>query len=248
MINLGTNHIDYNSNLFVDFVNQNGNLDTLKALFLKMDVTLQYIHECGYCIDGFSPTDILILINPNNSTFEVIFKKLMKLPIDDSTRSKLIKTDILKSAILQIDTYVYCAGLKTDYLTFLKRFNLNSISENFLKIEKILPKELVPYYRGIIKENIINYLNKYLIKKEEYDSERDSVQSSTDTSSKRLVLSSSNVVGIEPISNTVDEWNYRKINGLQEKAFIQILLLPSIILGIILLFGFVLWIVSKYSI
>ena len=50
--------------------------EEIRTVFLNMDKALKYIHEHGYCVDVFYPSEIEIL---NNELDHIQFKKLVEL-------------------------------------------------------------------------------------------------------------------------------------------------------------------------
>ena len=46
-----------------EWVNSHHSEDELRSIFLNMDRTLKYIHDHGYCIEVFYPTEINVLNN-----------------------------------------------------------------------------------------------------------------------------------------------------------------------------------------
>ena len=71
-----------------EWVSTHPSEEELRSIFLNMDRALKYIHEHGYCIEVFYPTEIQVL---NNEDDYIQFNKLMKLPTDTDTRERMIQ-------------------------------------------------------------------------------------------------------------------------------------------------------------
>ena len=47
----------------LEWVNSHRSEEEMRSIFLNMDRALKYIHDHGYCIDVFYPTEINVLTN-----------------------------------------------------------------------------------------------------------------------------------------------------------------------------------------
>ena len=204
--------------------------EELRSIFLNMDRALKYIHDHGYCIEVFYPTYIKVLNGDDNY---IQFNKLIELSSDPSIRREMVKEDIFNSSLIQIG--MYSKSLK--YLTpeFLK--------ENFDNFAQFLPDGDIPYYRGVIQRGASVYLCEFAVEKRNRDLQELEKELGEDKE-KTLVKYPKE----EDITNKkVNDVIYRQINGMKDAAFINLLLIPTIILGILLILGVVSWIISSFA-
>ncbi len=194
--------------------------EELRSLFLNMDRTLKYIHEHGYCIEVFYPSEIQIL---NNQLDHIQFNKLLELSSNPTKRRKMIQEDIYHSALVQIGIYS----------NSLKYLNPDFIKDNFDSFAQFIPKGDVPYYRGVIQRGASVYFCEYAMEKRNRDlnelekqiGEKDGTSLQYKKSNDKQALT----------NDEVNDIIYRQINGLSDKAFINTLILPTIILFILLI-------------
>ena len=208
----------------------------LKDLFLNMDVALKYIHEHGYCIEEFYPSKIFIL---NHSTQQIQFKKLMELPTDMNTRHQFIEEDIFNSSFIQIGIYSHT----------LKYLKPEFLKDNFDSFTTFIPEENVPYYRGVVERGASVYLSDFTLERSKRDFEKleSELSSEGESVGKQMVMSNDHNVLVDSISNNkINDQIYRQINGLKDSAFIRILVIPTIILGSLLLIGVISFIISCF--
>ena len=90
---------DYESISLDQWIGMHHSEEELEGVFLNLDRALKYIHDHGYCIEVFYPTEINVL---NNEVDHIQFKKLMELSSDFSTRKEMIKEDIFNSSLILI--------------------------------------------------------------------------------------------------------------------------------------------------
>lgn len=208
--------------------------DARREVFLNMDKALKYIHEHGFCISVFYPSEIEIL---NNKIDHIKFNALMRLPFDERERKIMINEDIFRSSLIQIG--IYSNTLK--YLTpdFLK--------DNFDSFMQFLPVGDVPYYRGIVQRGATVYYSDYINEKTNRDLEAlgnqlDGDSGKGNSSGKTLTKFNGFRAGIEPISNnSINDNIYSQINGLKDNAFISCLIIPTIILILLVIIGIINW-------
>jgi hypothetical protein len=209
--------------------------DEMRTVFLNMDSALKYIHEHGYCIEVFYPTEIYIL---GNSSDHVQFKKLIQLSSDPTRRKSMINEDIFNSTLIQI-------GLYSNSLKYLKP---SFLKENFDSFIQFIPSGDVPYYRGVVQRGAPVYFCEYALEKRNRDLSDLESQingSSGNSNGKQLIKSANNNIGIESISNDkINDIIYRQINGLKDSAFINVLVIPTILFLMLFVFGVVAWIFS----
>lgn len=219
-----------------DWIISHSKEEELREVFLNLDRALKYIHEHGYCVDVFHPSVIEIL---NNMSDHIRFKKLIELSKDSIRRKEMIKEDLFRSAFIQIG--IYSNSLK--YLTpdFLKT--------NFDSFIQFIPKEDVSYYRGIVQRNASVYFTDYDVERKKRDLEdlERQVDDGGDSKSGALVKKSTASIGITPVTNDkINDTIYRQINGLNDSAFINILIIPTIVFLSLFLLGLLAWIISIF--
>lgn len=221
--------------------NNNSNVTTLETwfkdshtekekreLFLYLDFAMRYVHERGYCVYSFNPSQIEIL---NNSVKQVKFNTLLKMPADDiKYQTKLKDEDIFNSAVLQVLLYS-----KFPLVT-----NPDFLKEHFDEFTTFLPESDFRYYRGVIQDNASIYFTEFefeRVKREEEQIEKELDVNNSKSSSgnvekkqKELKMMFSN----DKINNSI----YKSINGNKEAAFINVLVYPVVILVLVLVFEY----------
>lgn len=216
-----------------DWVNDHHSEEDLRAIFLNMDRALKYIHEHGYCIDVFYPTEIEIL---NNEIDHIQFKKLLELSKDPSRRKQMIKEDIFNSSLIQIGIYS----------NSLKYLNPDFVKENFDEFTQFIPSGDAPYYRGVIQRGASVYFCEFALEKRNRDlAELEKQLGENDGNGKQLLKHSEKNIGVESITNDkINDSIYSQINGLRDAAFVNYLILPTLILLSLVILGSVAWIFS----
>lgn len=215
-----------------DWVNRHHSEESMREVFLNMDIAMKYIHDHDYCIQIFYPTNIEVL---NNNPDYVLFDNLMELPNDQVERKKLIKEDIFNSSLIQIGMYTNTIRSLTP--EFLK--------ENFDEIARFVPEEDVPYYRGVVLRGASVYFNEYALERMHMDLEKleKQIAESDGEKSSTKEFKYSN----EPLTNDkINDSIYKQINGLKDVAFISYLLIPTIILITLFILSFITWILSLF--
>lgn len=207
--------------------------DERREVFLNMDRALKYIHEHGYCIGVFYPTEIQVL---GEQVDHIKFNELTPLAFNERERRTMINEDIFRSSLIQIG--IYSNTLK--YLTpqFLK--------ENFDSFIQFLPNGDVPYYRGIVQRGATVYFSDYANEKANRDiadlENQVNGGSGKESGGKALAKAGAFRAGIEPISNdSINDSIYRQINGLKDNAFVSLVIIPTIILISLVIIGIVYW-------
>lgn len=203
--------------------------EELRSIFLNMDRALKYIHDHGYCIEVFYPTEIKVL---NNEDDHIQFNKLVELSKDPSISREMIKEDIFNSSLIQVGIYSKS----------LKYLNPEFLKENFDDFSQFIPQGDVPYYRGVIQRGASVYFCEFALEKRKRDLE-DLEKELGEEGSKELVKTP------EPdiTNNKINDQIYRQINGMRDAAFVNLLLIPTIILGLLLVFGLLSWVISYFS-
>ena len=214
------------------WVHSHHNEDDMREVFLNMDRALKYIHDHGYCIEVFYPTEIQVL---NNEDDHIRFKKLIELPSDPVTRRNWITEDIFRSTLIQIG--MYSNSLK--YLTpdFLK--------ENFDSFSQFIPSGDIPYYRGVVQRGASVYFCEFAVERRNRDLEELEKELGEDSDKEKQLLKSPNNEDIT--NNRVNDVIYRQINGFKDAAFVNMLLIPTIVIGSILLLAFLAFLVSIFN-
>ena len=226
---------EFESVTMVEWIKSHYHEDELRSLFLNMDVALKYIHDHGYCIEVFYPTEIKIL---NNDVKQIQFNKLIELSSDFSLRKEAIKEDIFRSALIQIGIYSNCLNnLRPEFL-----------KEYFDSFSQFIPSGDVPYYRGVIQRGAAVYLCEYAAEKNNRDLQELEAQLESEGGKgegKSLIKSTNKNIGVSSISNdSINDKIYKQISGMNEAAFVNLLIIPTIVLCMILVFTFITWILS----
>ena len=224
---------NYDSISLDDWIKEHQSEDELREVFLNLDRALKYIHEHGYCIEDFYPTEIMVL---NNETDHIQFNKLLELSSNEEMKRQMIKEDIFNSSLVQIG--IYSNSLR--YLTpeFLK--------ENFDSFAQFLPTGDIPYYRGVVQRGASVYFCEFALEKRNRDLEELEKQLGED-GDKNKELWKSKIPQTSITNDRVNDTIYKQINGLKDSAFIHFLILPTIVLVMLLVFSIITWIVSLFA-
>lgn len=198
----------------LEWVNSHRSEEEMRSIFLNMDRALKYIHDHGYCIDVFYPTEINVL---NNDDKYIQFKKLVELSKDYEISKEMIKEDIYRSSVIQI-------GLYTNSLNHL---NPEFLKENFDAFSQFIPNDDVPYYRGVIQRGASVYYCEYALEKSKRDME--DLEKQLGESNTDVEVNSNQDITNKKVNDLI----YRQINGVGEAAYLNIALIPIIILGVI---------------
>ena len=195
-----------------------------REVFLNMDIALKYIHDHGYCIEIFHPSKIEIL---NNNPEYVKFDNIIELRSNPSESEEMIKEDIFNSSLIQIG--IYTNTLKSLTPSFLR--------ENFDEIARFLPEGDVPYYRGIVQRGAVVYFSEFALEKMNRDLTQLEQQISESEGGKPLIKTNVESKVVDNLSNDkINDSIYKQISGFKEAAFINSLLVPTLIsLSIILI-------------
>ena len=227
---LNSNNNEVESVTLLEWVNSHRSEDEMRSLFLNMDRALKYIHEHGYCIDVFYPTEINVL---NNDDKYIQFKKLVELSKDYEIAKEMKREDIYRSSVIQI-------GLYTNSLNHL---NPEFLKEQFDSFAQFIPQDDVPYYRGVIQRGASVYYCEYSLERRKRDLEDLEKQ----LGEEKNVTPINNPSDAEIINKKVNDQIYRQINGMSEAAFLNIALIPifvMIILSIIMVVMVILNLIS----
>lgn len=195
--------------------------EELREVFLNLDRALKYIHEHGYCIEVFYPTYINVLDNRPDC---IQFQKLVELSTDYSEKAEMIKEDIFNSSLLQI-------GIYTNSLKYLKP---DFLRENFDAFAQFIPSGDVPYYRGVVQRGASVYFSEFAAEKANRDLsdlEAQLERESGNSVGKPLIKSSANRIETDTVNSKINDQIYKQISGLNDAAFVNVLLIPAIILG-----------------
>lgn len=207
----------------------------MQKVFLNMDIALKYIHDHDYCIADFSPSSIFVL---KNNPKCIQFVELYQLPVDPIKSKEMIKEDIFMSSLLQI-----CFYMKMP----IKDMNVGFLKENFDSFAQFLPSSYVPYYRGVILRGASVYLC-------EFDKERrkreianlDKEFGETEGNGRSLVKSSPNRIDVENNNDGINDEIYKQFNGLKDVAFVNYMLIVTIVLFTLFVFGMIGWVLSLF--
>ena len=191
--------------------------DEMRSVFLNMDRALKYIHDHGYCIDVFYPTEINVL---NDDDKYIQFKKLVELSKDYEMAKEMKREDIYRSSVIQV-------GIYTNSLNYL---NPEFLKENFDSFAEFLPQDDVPYYRGVIQRGASVYYNDFTEERTKRDYEE---------LEKQLGEDGAKITEIPKIKNMNNkkelDYIYRQINGIGDAAFLNIAIIPIILLVLVAL-------------
>lgn len=208
------NNSSVESVTLLEWVNGHRSEEEMRSIFLNMDRALKYIHDHGYCIDVFYPTEINVL---NNDDKYIQFKKLVELSKDYEISKEMIKEDIYRSSVIQI-------GLYTNSLNHL---NPEFLKENFDAFSQFIPNDDVPYYRGVIQRGASVYYCEYALEKSKRDME--DLEKQLGENNANVEVNSNQDITNKKVNDLI----YRQINGVGEAAYLNIALIPIIILGVI---------------
>lgn len=207
----------------LEWVNKHHSDEEMRSVFLNMDRALKYIHDHGYCIDVFYPTEINVL---NDDDKYIQFKKLVELSKDYEIAKEMKREDIYRSSIIQI-------GLYTNSLYHL---NPDVLKEQFDSFAQFVPNDDVPYYRGVIQRGASVYLCEYALEK----SKRDLEDLKGQLGEEGAKITPINEPNEDEITNKkVNDLIYRQINGIRDAAFLNIAIIPIIVLVLICVIMFV---------
>lgn len=212
-----------------DWIVSHPDEEDLRTVFVNMDRALKYIHEHGYCIKVFYPTEIEVL---GNSPDCIQFKKLLELSSDPGRRREMIKEDILHSSLIQIGIYT----------NSLKYINPNFVKDNFDSFVQLLPAGDVPYYRGVVQRGASVYFCEFVLEKRNKDlANLEKELDEGGTEKGRILQKSSNRnIGVESITNDkINDQIYAQINGMRDSAFINYLVIPALILVMLLVLSLI---------
>lgn len=228
-----------------DWITLHNSVDEKREIFLNMDRSLKYIHEHDFCVRTFFKNDFndMLIYNItvlNNDPSYVKFESIMPLPKDIVKKEQMKREDILVSGLIQVCSYV---GIP------LNRLNLQFLKDNFDSFSQFLPSDDVPYYRGIIVRGSSVYYCEYMKEKSNHNLEKlDSGLQENDGSGKgkSLIKMSNNRIDLENVNDLKNSQIYRKDIGISDGAFINYLLLPTILIFCILAISMFIWIVSLF--
>ena len=212
--------------------------DDIRTVFLNMDIALKYIHDHGYCVEVFYPSEIIIL---NNQLDHIQFKKLIELSKDPSIRQNMIKEDIFNSALIQIGLYFYSDGLGLSVNEILTHLKPDILRDNFDSYSQVVPAGDIPYYRGVVLRGASVYFSEFAAEKRNRDLKELERQLEADGngSDKTLIMTPK-----PPSNDRINDNIYKQINGLKDAAFISTLVIPSLILIVMVIMVIFVWVAS----
>lgn len=223
----------YKCNLF-DYISENHSEESMREVFLNMDIALKYIHEHGYCIEIFYPSKIEVI---DNMADHIQFDNLMELSKNDAVRRQMIKEDVFNSTLIQIG--IYTNTLRSLTPEFLK--------SNFDEIARFLPEGDVPYYRGVVQRGASAYFSDYAVEKMNRDLEKLEKELQENEGGNVLQKSNGHSFGGSSLENDkINDSIYKQINGLKDVAFINYLAIPTIVLVSLSLIALVGWLISLF--
>ncbi len=179
----------YESITLADWVSSHPSEEDLRTVFLNMDRALKYIHDHGYCIEVFYPTEIEILENEKD---HIQFKRLLELSKDPAKKREMVKEDIFNSSLIQIGIYS----------NSLKYLNPDFVKENFDEFAQFIPSGDVPYYRGVIQRGASVYFCEFALEKRNRDlADLEKQLGEGDGKGKQLMKQNGQNVGVGSITN-----------------------------------------------
>ncbi|MBQ3297278.1 MAG: hypothetical protein IJJ63_00890 [Bacilli bacterium] len=211
--------------------------EDIRTVFINMDIALKYIHEHGYCIEVFYPSEIEIL---NNELDHIQFKKLIELSRDPAIKQQMIKEDLFNSALMQIGLYFYSDGLGLSINMILYNLKPEILKENFDAYSQVIPEGDTPYYRGIILRGATVYLCEFVQEKNNRELQELEKQLAPDDQKNFEPAQIKKV----PSNNKVNDNIYRQINGLRDAAFISVLTIPTVIIIVMIIIMIFSWVIS----
>ena len=211
--------------------------EDIRTVFINMDIALKYIHEHGYCIEVFYPSEIEIL---NNELDHIQFKKLIELSRDPAIKQQMIKEDLFNSALMQIGLYFYSDGLGLSINTILYNLKPEILKENFDAYSQVIPEGDTPYYRGIILRGATVYLCEFVQEKNNRELQELEKQLAPDDQKNFEPAQIKKV----PSNNKVNDNIHRQINGLRDAAFISVLTIPTVIIIVMIIIMIFSWVIS----
>ena len=236
MSNINPFQKEYESASLDQWIRTHSTEEEMRELFLNMDRALKYIHDHDYCIQIFHPSEIEVL---ENSPDYINFKKLMELPNDVAKRKEMIKEDIFNSTLIQLSFYGAINSEKIIY------FEPAFVKEHFDDLTQFLPSGDVPYYRGVIQRGASVYFCEFALerrKRELIDLEKQLGEENNDSVSEIPEVDDSVIT-----NDRVNDYIYRRINGLKDSAFVNILVVPTIALVIIFIYSVIAWVISTFN-
>ena len=217
------------------------NRDTEKRrnLFVNMSSSLKYLHNRGYYVSSFSPTNIDVLDGSNS---QVRFNEFDIMPDDYKTKTDIVRQNIFDTAFLQI-------GIYTDCLPYLKR---DFLVDNFDEFSTFLPSTDIPYYKGVVQRGASVYfvdfcnelrnrelaaLGESLGTDNKFSQNIGNPGQSSNKGNKRLIRSNGKSVLSDEGYNSIYNLNQKK-----DAAFVSFLLIPLFVSAFGIIFTVLAWI------
>ena len=126
--------------------------------------------------------------------------------------------------------------------------NIDFLKENFDSFAQFLPSSDVPYYRGVVLRGASVYLCEFYIERRNREFENLNKEfGETEGNGRSLVKSSPNRIDFEnDTNNRINDIIYKQINGLRDVAFANYMLIVTIVLFTLFVFGMIGWILSLF--
>lgn len=196
-------------NLIEYLYNCNGDKDKITNILVLLDKCIMELHENGLYVKG----DMRLIKVIDNKFLEESFNGLLGELNPDNIENNYYEQDPKSMDIIEICTMgicvynnVYSFYVNHEFLNYLRQ-NLNVYLDT-----EFVPKDIAEYYKNVFQDFDLSYLNDFLIKKE----------NSGKSSGNVIVYQKSTPIG-KALEN-------------KENAFINVLLLPSILTLIYLFF------------
>ena len=214
--------------------------EDIRTVFLNMDIALKYIHDHGYCIEVFYPSEIEIL---NNELDHIQFKKLIELSKDPAVKQTMIE-DIFNSALMQIGLYFYSDGLGLTVDQILAHLKPEILKEHFDEYSKVAPEGDIPYYRGVITRGATVYFSEFALERRNRELQDLEKQLAEEGEEKEQDKDKSLYLDKTPSNDQINDNIYKQINGIRDGAFISTLAIPTIIIIVMAIIMIFAWIIS----
>ena len=211
--------------LLSDWIKLHPSEEDLKKLFLDIDVAVRFLHDNGYCVEVFHPSQIYIL---GGKTDHIKFR-IVPLPTDYESNDRMIKEDIFNSALVQIGIYT----------NTLDKLTPEFLRNNFDEISQFLPEADVPYYRGVVQRGAKVYLSDFVAERSKRDLGALEDQLGVKEEDR---IDKSNLVPLEHNKILAGIYGLAK----RDAAFVNYLIIPTLILISLFIIGLVGWIISLF--
>ena len=205
--------------------------DERKELFIYMDKALKYIHKNKYCVGIFHPSRIFVL---NDDVRYIQFLDLVEMPEDDYEQRDIVKQDLFNSTYIQIGLY------------FGRFLNRTFLIENADQVLANVPEYAVAYYKGILNGASV-YFSDYCFEKDKRALMQFKKEFEDGNSDDTLTERYNEIENVDDSNEGINKYIYGQINGYRDGAFVHMLIIPTIAISMLTLFGVICWLISIFS-